>query len=518
MSRPKLLNYLLITFLILTLMDLIGASVLLSKIGSAGETGYNLTVAKILVVFLLLGNITLFVFLYFSARKIIKDLTESLTKIVQSFETGDFTSQVSLKYAEFLPITYSFEALKKVMDSLLYGINQSAKTIVQITREEKERVEEITPLATQLNSLVEKASSVGSELTEVLASIERSTEEMKMAISEISKNTHETADRGRLVKSAATEMEETVLNLSRSMEEIRNIAETIRGIAEQTNLLALNASIEAARAGEAGKGFAVVANEVKELAKKVSEFTGEIEKIVDRLNDEASTTVEKTRKTKQMVDEVESATQIIAVAIEEQTAVTSAIVDYIMQTKEKSFSFVSEIEDLKKVVNKLLETSEVLKAQSDTLSEIALTNQLIVSLFKLEKKFLTAEELKKLSVKSLINLGIIGYSNWKDNFLSMLIKGEVPRVERDHTKCILGLGMEILREKFKGTQGENILNTFEESHRKLHSLVEKVEREVDLKNRFAVMNFIEKEIFPTFEEVMKHLHDLKEFCDRFGCE
>ncbi len=65
----------------------------------------------------------------------------------------------------------------------------------------------------------------------------------------------------------------------------------IRGIAEQTNLLALNAAIEAARAGEQGRGFAVVAGEVRNLASRTHDATGEIQRIIEDLRSGTSTCV-----------------------------------------------------------------------------------------------------------------------------------------------------------------------------------------------------------------------------------
>lgn len=86
----------------------------------------------------------------------------------------------------------------------------------------------------------------------------------------------EAAGQSRAGAAALQQVLDRIQEVQANSDQADEITRLIKGIALQTDILALNAAAEAARAGGAGRGFAIIAEEVRLLARRCGEASGEV--------------------------------------------------------------------------------------------------------------------------------------------------------------------------------------------------------------------------------------------------
>ena len=119
------------------------------------------------------------------------------------------------------------------------------------------------------------------------------------------------------LKTRIESVAQAMLQLGEDSQKIGGIVDIIDEISDQTNLLALNAAIEAAGAGEAGKRFSIVANEVKRLAERTADATGQIKNLVDAIQKATNGTIMLTEEGSKGVDRASELVARVAGALQE---------------------------------------------------------------------------------------------------------------------------------------------------------------------------------------------------------
>ncbi|MES9945642.1 MAG: methyl-accepting chemotaxis protein [Candidatus Thiodiazotropha sp.] len=351
-------------------------------------------------------------------------------------------------------------------ESVISAVAQTSENTSHISRRIQKQEHETEQVATAMNQMANCISDIAKNASVAEEATKAASTEAQSGCTIVK----QTADAIQALADEVELAEKTILQVEQESVSIGSVLDVIKSIAEQTNLLALNAAIEAARAGEQGRGFAVVADEVRGLANRTHQSTGEIETMIQALQNgtqqavsvmaagrenvdnrvlQASETLHSLSEINKAIETINEMNTQIATAAEEQCSVVEEINLNITNISENS----------KQTSQNAKDTSET----ANDLGNLASDLQRVVQQFK----FSGDSSFDFSSAKS-------AHLAWKARVRSFLDgKQSLTHAEAvSHHDCALGKWY--YSEALSRYSEISEIHAIEEPHQQLHALIKEI--------------------------------------------
>jgi len=354
------------------------------------------TVGLSMLLVLIVASVTI----YLVVARITRPLGK-LTEVADRIADGNLDETISIGSSDEIgQLAAAFNQMTQVIvKNLKSEIDKSARLIQSV----KEAIQQLSSSANEIMAISAQQASGATQQASAVQEATTTSEEIAVTAKQVAENSlrveglaeqaSQASNHGvQAVDSAVGGMgqlkqqvqsiAEAMLDLGENSQKIGGIIDIIDEISDQTNLLALNAAIEAAGAGEAGKRFSIVANEVKRLAERTVDATGQIKNLIEEIQKSTNSTIVLTEEgTKgvdsasglvgriseelaniiNMVQETTGAAREIKLSTQQQTTASEQMAETIAEVRDVATQVASSAQETNQSIAELTSLAERLK-------------------------------------------------------------------------------------------------------------------------------------------------------------
>jgi methyl-accepting chemotaxis protein len=229
-----------------------------------------------------------------------------LRDVAIALADGDLTQKVRVgarSQDEVSELGSALDAAIATWRGIIGGLRDDSARLSTTAAELASSSEELSRTASVLSDEISRTSTGMEEMATTIREVARSAELAAEASTASSERAHAGGELASGTAVGLEQADEIMQRLRARSDEIGTIVNLIQEIAAQTNILALNAAIEAAGAGAAGARFDVVAEEIRQLAGRTSQATGEIAELIGAVQSDTQVAAEAISKGAAMAQE-----------------------------------------------------------------------------------------------------------------------------------------------------------------------------------------------------------------------
>lgn len=267
-------------------------------------------------------------------RKVAVDaIGEALIQLVSGHPQARLGPEVTGDFAEF----------RQMFNTAADSYEDALRPLIELSDHLSGLSDHIERSAEDLASQTEEQTQAIGSLSATLNTVADESDQVQAKANEADSQAKAAATKAERGAEIVQQTIDAIGKIEAITDEVTDTIKVIESFAFQTNLLALNAGVEAARAGDAGRGFAVVATEVRSLAqrsaeasKTISDLTRRVEQTVAEGAKFAASAGEALTEIDHSVENVVSATTMIAEVSQSQTTSIQGVNDTV-RSFDRSF-------------------------------------------------------------------------------------------------------------------------------------------------------------------------------------